>query len=370
MSHERTDCGFERLSDSGPAAIAVVRVCGAAAGDVLDRHLSPHGAWRRLDPNSARRCTLVDVHGEPLDDILLTGNPAAHELDIRLYVHGNPWIVQQLLALLRASGLREHAPNAPPIWPERDEFEAEAWDLMPSILSMEGCRWLLANLSRMRSAMRELQGAPAPIASREAGLLLARAGVVDWFRTPRRVALVGPPNAGKSTLMNQLAGRDVSLVSAHPGTTRDWVETTEIVEGFPVTWMDTAGLRMPQERLEEAGQQRTWEVSRQADATVLVLEATSQATARSFCADHGRLQPTMVAINKCDECSGQAVRDLLPGSWNSRCVEISARFGLGLDRLKRQALSLCGPDHSVLTLPSPFAQRQVEWLQRVAAGGT
>ena len=109
---------------------------------------------------------------------------------------------------------------------------------------------------------------------------LAGASAGERLREGFTVVIAGPPNVGKSTLMNALARRDVSIVSPIPGTTRDLVEASLDLRGFPVTLVDTAGLRESDDPIEREGVARARRRAERADLTLWLTDSTAPATRR------------------------------------------------------------------------------------------
>jgi tRNA modification GTPase len=146
-----------------------------------------------------------------------------------------------------------------------------------------------------------------------------------------RAAIIGRPNAGKSSLLNQLLGHDRAIVSKTPGTTRDTIEETANIRGLPVVFIDTAGLREAQDDLEREGVRRTRAAIERAEILLHVLDGSEPLTA----VDEGYLaefagKPRVVAINKSD----LAVRLELPVTEKVRAVRVCCLSGAGLEALK------------------------------------
>lgn len=282
---------FALSSGRPPAGLAVVRISGPEAGEVAQRM-----AGRVPAPRRATRATLRDEGGAPLDDALVLFFPApgsaTGEDVLEFHLHGGRAVVAAVLAVLaRQPGLRLAEPG---------EFTRRAHANGKMDLSeAEGLGDLIAaeTEAQRRQAMAQAAGA---LSRRVEGwrarlvraLMLVEAGVdfsdegdvPDSLLAPARaeaaalageladaiaqgrrgervregltVAIAGPPNAGKSTLLNCLAGREAAIVSAIPGTTRDLVEVHLDIGGQAVTLIDTAGLRETADEIEAEGVRR------------------------------------------------------------------------------------------------------------------
>ena len=152
------------------------------------------------------------------------------------------------------------------------------------------------------------------------------------------LAIVGRPNAGKSSLFNRLVERDRAIVTATPGTTRDLVTERISLAGIPLELVDTAGLRESAEEVEQLGIARSREALADAALVLVVLDATqplNEEEQRLLTAVEGR--PALVAINKCD-----LVDDVLtvPQTIKSRALRTSALTGEGIHPLRERILEL------------------------------
>jgi tRNA modification GTPase len=146
----------------------------------------------------------------------------------------------------------------------------------------------------------------------------------EILRDGFRVVIAGPPNAGKSSLMNALARRDVAIVSEEAGTTRDVIEVRLDLGGFPVILMDTAGIREAAGAIEQEGIRRALDRAREADLVLWIADATAIRDADPRELDLPSGVPVLKAINKIDIATASPGKDAVP---------LSVLTGEGLQRL-------------------------------------
>jgi tRNA modification GTPase len=327
--HSREQTIFALSSGRPPSAIAIVRVSGPEAAAALTLL-----AGKIPLPRMATRALLRDGHQQPIDDAVVLWFPgpasATGEDVAEFHVHGGRAVLAVLFATLSAL---DHMRAAEPGEFTRRAFENGKLDLTEA----EGLDDLIhADTDRQRSqALRQLKGllgdrardwraqiieASALI---EAGIdfsdegdvpteliapalakiktllgeiqqVLAEQGRGERLREGLVVAIAGPPNVGKSTLMNQLARREVAIVSPHAGTTRDIIEVQLDLDGYPVTVIDTAGIRETDDPVEREGVRRARARAAEADLVLWLLDATHEKNL-----DEGAA-PVWVVRNKID----------------------------------------------------------------------
>ena len=166
------------------------------------------------------------------------------------------------------------------------------------------------------------------IAPREIEEVLAAQGRSERLREGLVVAIAGPPNVGKSTLMNQLARREVAIVSPHAGTTRDVIEVQLDLDGYPVTVIDTAGIRETDDPVEQEGVRRARARAAEADLVLWLVEDECAATMPSRAR-----APVWMVRNKIDLNALKPACGRHGANRGSRYFEISAARGDGLQEL-------------------------------------
>lgn len=323
---------------SGKSALALVRLSGGEVLRILAR-LAPALA----SPPPTRRPSLQrleDPAGSPIDTALVTYFAAPASMtgeDVaEISVHGSPAVVQRLLRAALSAGARlarpgeftERAFRAGKIDLLRAEAVGELIEARTPAAAEAGARRLAGALSRRVEGIREsLLDAAAALAAAidfsddvgeavppavENALAQASAELsrlAKSYETGRllsegcRVAIVGPPNAGKSTLFNAAVGAERAIVTEVPGTTRDALEASLDVNGVPVTLVDTAGLRETADRVERIGVERARAEAQRADAILYVFDACagwSEADARALDGASGPPKPRIVVANKAD----------------------------------------------------------------------
>jgi tRNA modification GTPase len=176
------------------------------------------------------------------------------------------------------------------------------------------------------------------------------------------VAIAGRPNAGKSTLMNRLAGHDVAIVTPVAGTTRDLLRESIEINGVPVELIDTAGLREEtRDAIEAEGMRRAREAIARADHVLFVIDAATDPRAESFAAERGALPqgvPVTLVMNKCDLAPAAAAA--------SPHVAISAATGAGISALTALLVASAGQSDAG---PGAFSARarHVDALRRATS---
>ena len=362
---------FALSSGRPPAAIAVVRVSGSRAGVVLEKLIG-----RVPEPRQATLARLRDpATGDAIDEALVLWFPAPRsetgEDTAELQLHGGHAVVAGVLdALGRIEGCRPA---------EAGEFTRRAFENgRLDLTAVEGLADLIAaeTQAQRRQAFRQLKGligdraeawrralieAQALVEARidfsdeadvpenlvdaalhaaqqlrsEIAAALADGGRGERLRDGLVVAIAGPPNAGKSTLLNRLARREAAIVSPYPGTTRDVIEVHFDLGGYPVTLLDTAGIRDSADPVEQEGVRRARVGAASADLVLWVIDVSAAGLAVGNSNRNVSKSDTWLIQNKID-----LVMDKLCISCESESdisspttFPISAATGAGMDAL-------------------------------------
>ena len=368
---------FQLLTSPGPAAIAVVRLRGFSCRAFMDNHLrtlsrtGSIGDWS--ETGRIHRAELLDQQSRVIDDILVSVHAADPTWDLRLHLHGGRGVVGCCRELLEQSGFIEEDETVSTLWASDNAIEAEAHALTQKALTFRGVQWLTRQARTLAQELLLLQNMDDFENARlRCRMLLARRGVFKRFTDRLRIALVGPPNVGKSTLANALADREVSVVSPTPGTTRDWVEIPGQIDGFPVSWLDTAGLWRGGDDIDAEAMRRTRAVMATSDVIVLVVAPEGVGESRQSLDIDALVDNTAscAALNKID-LADSPDRQMLKWATLSgrRVMPVSALKRTGLAELEGLILVLAEYHDMSYAAAAPFSSRQLEWLDQAVRSG-
>jgi tRNA modification GTPase len=362
---------FALSSGRPPAAIAVVRISGPCAGVAIEKLIG-----RLPEPRKAALARVRDpASGEVIDEALVLWFPAPRsetgEDVAELQLHGGQAVIAGVLdALGRVEGCRPA---------EAGEFTRRAFENgRLDLTAVEGLADLIAaeTQAQRRLAFRQLKGLIGDRAEawrrrliEALALVEARidfsdeadvpedllgpalhaaqqlrdeiAGVLADGRRGERlrdglvVAIAGPPNAGKSTLLNRLARREAAIVSPYAGTTRDVIEVHLDLDGYPVTLLDTAGIRDSAEPVEQEGVRRARERAAAADLVLWVIDPSAGGLVANGCPENLANVEVWLIRNKIDQAGVHSLASAAkPG--NNECIftlSISGLTGAGMEAL-------------------------------------
>lgn len=350
------DTIFAPATAAGKAGVAIVRVSGPNASAVFEKT----GIRKDIEPRKAVFAKLKKADGAPIDDAVVlyfkAPNSFTGEDVVELQTHGGRAVLSAVLSELslidgfRPADRGEFTRRAV----ENGKMDLTAAEGLADLVDAEteqqrkqALRQMNGDLGRLYDGWREElvrllawseayidfpeEEIPADVSEKITSKIKElKAAVDDHLKNGRRgerlrdgfqIAIVGAPNAGKSSLMNRLADRDVAIVSSTAGTTRDVIEVRMDVNGYPVVVADTAGLRQTDEEIEAEGVRRAKKRAEEADLILAVYDASAPAEdveTRAFQGDN--VLKVMNKKDKVSDCSGE-------GIW------ISAKTGEGTDAL-------------------------------------
>ncbi len=371
----------------GRAAIGIVRLTGSGSKEIAQKICR-----KELKPRFAEFCKFFDSHQQTIDEGICLFFPSPNSFTgediIEFQSHGSPQalnLIQQecvkLGARLAKPGefteraflngkidLTQAEAIADVIEAQSEQslksaneslqgkFKRDINDILSQLINLrvyiEGAMDFaeeeidfLENKELLNKFTELLEQLKSIVKNTKASMLL-RQGV--------KVAIYGEPNVGKSTLLNQLTGRNVAIVTNVPGTTRDQLEQQIIIDGVPVLLIDTAGIRETEDMVEKQGVERAIQVREQADIVLNIFDATKRLKILEL---EKEKNTRIIVINKIDLVEKQKFDD------GKNTVFISAKNNQGIDRLI-QVLGEVIKSKELLETPNIARSRYVEALNR------
>jgi len=355
----------------GPAALGIIRLSGPKAAEIIDQvvpGVRPSRRPRRVLSGIAKH----PRDGGSIDRVLCFFCPGPHtatgEDTAEIHGHGGLFVLKTLLGAALEAGAKIAEPGEFTyrafrngkidltqaeavmglIGAQSERAAAVAFNQLKGSLgkSLDGEFEELTKIAAHVEASLDFPDEDLPleasrqIASSLEGIYQRLSRVRDSYRLGSRlahgakVAIVGPPNAGKSSLLNRLIGDEKALVDSEPGTTRDVVEAESQVMGIPLTFLDTAGLRGSENRVEKLGMKKSLEAARSADAIIVVLDGASD---HYWPTEFENLslprERTIVVLNKKDLPGWKSCDQLVSGMEPLEQLGVSALTGEGVENI-------------------------------------
>lgn len=349
------------LTGQGVSALATVRLVGPLVRPFLEKHFS-----RIVEPGRIRHGVLND-DGRDIDDPVVALAEDSSFADVTL--HGGVWVVRSFIDCAVRAGFHPATADEDPrlLFPEsRSHLDAEVQAALPLARTELAVRTLLAQ----EKAWQEWVAASPDPASIRAVL---KDNSLHHLLHPPTVAIIGLPNAGKSTLANQLFGTQRSIVSPIAGTTRDWVGEEANLDGLIVKLLDTPGLRTTHDPIERQAILQSRAPVDEAALVIVLLDA-SRSLAEQTHLLTGLREP-LIAINKID-LNASAVAEA--SAAGLRAIGMNAPSQQGIDELVAAIHECFGIDRGSTSKPRIWTdqqragllkaldepQRLVEWLAR------
>lgn len=383
-------------------SVGIVRLSGSRALPIVQAIFTPARRNAVWESHRLLYGWIRDEKGQILDEALAVWMQAprsyTREDVAELHCHGGIMVVQATLQQCLRQGARLAQPGEFSLRAflngRIDLTQAESVADLVAARSPQAARMALAGLQgklggSIRALRQELLGLlaeiearldfeedlpPLDVAAWQARLqaiqaqmqaLLATAERGQLLRTGVKVAIVGRPNVGKSSLLNAWSGQDRAIVTDLPGTTRDVVESHLVVKGIPVQLLDTAGIRATEDPVERLGVERSQRLAQAADVLVLVIDAQAGWTAADAAIYESiRHRPLILVINKTDLAPPEGIP--LPPEIAHRVPTVAAQ-GKGIPELEEALEQLVTQGRPQPNLEISLNQRQAAALQQAQA---
>lgn len=350
----------------GLSAIAKVRVSGPETLSIIRKHLSKDSCISHV----AFLANYKDNSGKIIDQVIAIYFEAARSYTgedlIEIDCHGNPLIIRTIIEDLLESECRMAEPGEF----TRRSYLNHRMDLSQAEAVLDVIH--ATNQSALEAAQKQLQGSLSkkiyelndqllsllseieaqidfseeelPVRGDIAGKLddsiRQISGIIAQHKYRSRlihgisIAIIGHPNAGKSSLLNALLDEERALISEIPGTTRDFIRENLVIEGFCIQIIDTAGLRTTDDRVEQLGIERTLQNIQSADLCLLVVDRNNPLPIESKILEKLKTKPCFLVTNKCDLTASESY---VPEELEyCQRVEISAKNQVNINQLKKK----------------------------------
>jgi tRNA modification GTPase len=340
------------LTGVGRSAVAVIEVRGRGWIDCLKPcfHAATSGSYREGQIRYGR-------WGEGDDGESVVVTPLRNDV-VEIHCHGGLAAIERIMADLVGNGAKEIAPWSAQASSERARMIAEATEVLSrcttaktAAIVMDQVRGALADWFESTNQM------PSEQRTASAKKILERSSLTMRLDRPFEVVLVGPPNVGKSSLVNAMVGYERSIVLDRPGTTRDVLAAETVIDGWPIRFRDTAGIRATDEAIEQEGIARAKAIAAKADLVLRVSDPGSSLVMNVAMSDEmNEAWPDAIDVfNKSDLID----RHLVPKD----AIATIATTGQGIAEFQRQIIQrLTGPKINPGS-PVALSERQKNLVQ-------
>jgi tRNA modification GTPase len=367
------------MTGKGAAAIATILVFGDAAEVVTKKMFKPAGGKpAEFEVGRILLGAIVDPLRQETIDQATIGCEGTDSFAINC--HGNPLIVEMIMQILQQNGVvllgaEELAAKIFVGQRFANTIAIESRLAQLRAQTIEGAK-IIANQvdsglgKKAQQWLQDIDKTPLEKIVSDAEQILCDSQTAKLIIDGSRVVLAGPPNTGKSTLLNCLAGRQKAIVSDIKGTTRDWVSARCRFGPLAVELIDTAGLgetlaSARKNTIEKAAQKKTAEILEQADLVLLILDSSQPEASldERFVGKIGK-KKVLTVLNKSD-LPARLDTNKLPEILKDT-VKISAKFGTGIENLMRKILQISGVADFGLQTAVCFTSRQENLLKQLA----
>jgi tRNA modification GTPase len=364
------------MTGKGTGAISTVQVFGDFAEDVVKKIFKLAGTKAAKFKTGEILLGTIADDNETIDQVTIgCEGPKTFAINC----HGNPLIVADIMRLLQRCGAtlltaEQLLTKILSAQKSVNTIAVEAKLAQLKAKTIQGTKIIINQVDdglskKAAEWLKSINAISLNQISAEAERILENSRTAKLIIAGCTAALIGPPNSGKSTLLNYLAGRQKAIVTDIKGTTRDWVEAVCRIASLSLRLIDTAGLDEEhlgsEETVEKAAQKKSVQILEHADLILLVLDNSQpdeQLNERII--DRIANKRIITVLNKCDLPAKFDI-DELPGAL-SNLVKISAGEGTGIENLLEKIRQICGVADFDLKTPVVFTGRQENLLQQLA----
>ena len=363
------------MTGKGTGAISTVQVFGDSAEAVIKKIFTPAAAMQAEFKTGKILLGKILDGDETIDQVTLG---CEGQKNFAIHCHGNPLIVADIMQILQRCGVtllsaEQLLTKILSSQKAGNTIAAEAGLARLKAKTIEGTKIIANQIDAGLSAiaaewLENINETPLNQISTEVGRILESSRTAKLVIDGCTAALIGPPNSGKSTLLNTLAGRQKAIVTDIKGTTRDWVEAVCRIESLSLRLIDTAGLdeelNTAEDVIGQVAQKKSIEILQQADLVLLVLDnsQTNERLDKAFLETIGGKR-VLTVLNKCDLPAGFDTNKLPESMSNS--IRISAKEGTGIENMLEKVRQICGIADFDLKTVVCFTQRQNNLLQKL-----
>ena len=361
----------------GAAAIATIRLKGTGSSDVIRSIFKPAPGKEPAFEAGAILTGGIFDDDELIDHVVIG---CLDENTFEIHCHGNPLIVEMIMKLLKTCGIKpvtieEMLAKQFSTAPRTNTIEIEAKLTQPKAVTLKGVK-IIANQPKTGLAaianqwLNELDSSALENIKRSCDQILSRGKTAHLIINGAKVIIAGPPNTGKSTLLNCLCGREKAIVTDIAGTTRDWIGAHCRVRSLLLELIDTAGLDEElaiRDDIDTRAQAKTLELLTESDLVLLVLDGSKAEKKEKLNVKNKLQTPTklLVVFNKSDLGRGLTEKQL---DFNfAETVRISAKLCRRIDQLIEKIRHVLGVTDYNLSLPVYFTPRQQKLLEKLSA---
>jgi tRNA modification GTPase len=349
---------YSTLTPKGRGAIAVIAVCGPNIDEAIDACFSPVA---NKPVGIIKHDIIYGIWNSTGEDLLVVrSGPDQYEIQC----HGSQAVIDAITFDLQSQAVAQLPTGANVVGAEEEsvalKFRSEIEVLLNHAKTERTALLLLNQWKLLPESADQLDALEPAERHRTINTMLSHASFGLNFHRTRSVVFCGRPNAGKSSLINRVLGFQRAIVNPMPGTTRDVVSEGSAVDGWPVEFSDTAGLRETDGKIEKMGIEKAEQMIESADVVSGVVDGVDPDLQVEFA-------PDIVVINKSDLVDGADLKVVVENV-SSRfpqaiCLTTSATTGAGIEELLAAVAKVLCPKLPPTDQAYPVTQAQVDWLR-------